>query len=65
MKKNFCIRALSLFLVLLTLGASFILPALAIEGQPSMSNVDAVCVVNAEHRKIVLQKEVHKKRRLK
>lgn len=61
MKKNFCIRALSLFLVLLTLGASFILPALAIEGQPSMANVDAVCVVNAEHRKIVLQKEVHKK----
>lgn len=59
MKKNFCIRAMSLFLVLLTVYA-LALPCLAAENQPSMANVNAVCVVNAEHRKIVLQKDVHK-----
>ena len=60
MKKNFYIRAVSLFVILLTLLSSTALPLSAIEGQPSMDKVGAVCVVNAEHRKIVLQKELHK-----
>ncbi len=60
MKNYFFKKAVSLFLVLLTLLSTFTLPCLAAENQPSMSKVNAVCVVNVRHKKIVLHKDEHK-----
>ena len=54
------ISAISLFLVLITLVSSLYITASAAENKPSMDNVESVCVVNAEHKKIVLHKDEHK-----
>ena len=60
MQYNKHIRATSLFLILLILALSFCITAFGTENQPSMDNVESVCVVNAEHKKIVLRKDEHK-----
>ena len=60
MKNYFLKKAVSLFLVLITLIFQLLLPCLAVENQPSMSKVTAVCVVNIKHKKIVLHKDEHK-----
>lgn len=60
MKRNRCIRATSLFLILMVLVSCFYITAVGAENQPSTDNVEAVCVVNAEHKKIVLRKDEHK-----
>ncbi len=60
MKTIFHIRAVAFLLLLFTFISVFSVYALAASDQPSMEKVDAVCVVNAEHKKIVLQKNVHK-----
>lgn len=52
-------RVSSLFLILLTFVTLFV-PAVAAE-LPNMENVDSVCVVNVEHKQIVLQKNANKK----
>ena len=60
MRQVFFIRFLSLFAILIILLPIFGIYAAAINEQPSMDNVDSVCVVNAEHKKIVLRKDEHK-----
>ena len=51
---------MSLFLILTLLGSCFSINALGADDQPSMANVDSVCVVNTEHKTIVLHKDEHK-----
>ena len=60
MRRVFFIRSLSLFAILVILLPIFGIGAVAINEQPSMDNVDSVCVVNAEYKKIVLRKDEHK-----
>ena len=54
------IRIMSLFLIVLTLFSALSLTVFTANDLPSMDNVESVCVVNAEHKKIVLRKEEHK-----
>ena len=60
MQYNKHIRAMSLFLIFTILVSSFGITAFGAENQPSMDNVESVCVVNEEHKKIVLHKDEHK-----
>ena len=56
MKKTIYIRAMSLFLLSVLLFSAFSVVCSAKESPPSTDGVNAVCVVNAEHRKIVVHK---------
>lgn len=60
MKQRIFVRCLSLFIILTTLVPFFSTSVFAVNEPPSMNNVEAVCVVNAEHKKIVLHKDEHK-----
>ena len=52
---------MSLFLVILTLLSHLILPVCAESpSPPEAQNVDAVCVINAEYRKTVIEKDMQK-----
>lgn len=57
--KNY-VRVMSLFLILIFIAPCFVTTALGANDQPSMDNVESVCVVNAEHKTIVLHKDEHK-----
>ena len=60
MKNRFLKKAVSLFIALITVASVLAFPCFASDSQPSMSNVQAVCVVNVKHKKIVLHKDEHK-----
>ena len=53
------IRVVSLFLLMITLFTCF-LPVEAEAAPPTVNHVDAFCVINAEHKEIVLQKDITK-----
>lgn len=52
------IRVVSLLLLMITLFACSL--PVAAEATPTVSNVDAFCVINAEHKEVVLQKDITK-----
>lgn len=60
MKYKKYLRTASVFLIVVTFFTHFSVLKISAENQPSMNNVESVCVVNSEHKKIVLRKDEHK-----